>query len=277
LEAQGFQVRFMPHAFDQQAYLAGRDADRLSDIHTAFADPSIDAILCARGGYGAMRLLDGLDVDLIRQHPKSLVGFSDITVLHAALWKYTGLVSFYGPMLTSNLVHVDLNEPEEAFSREQLFRMLSGQVGAGDLIPNLDAYTCFTPGQAEGRLLGGNLSLMTALAGTRYMPDLRGAILFLEDWHEQYYTLDRQFQQLRLAGVFEEIAGLILCDFSEIPDEYDYSLCEQLRQLTSFLTVPVGYGFSVGHGAQCATLPMGIAVAFDATHGQLRLLESPLA
>jgi muramoyltetrapeptide carboxypeptidase len=270
LQSAGFQVKLMPHARDQAHYLAGSDADRLSDLMAAFQDPEVDGILCARGGYGAMRLLPQLDMQVIAQNPKVFIGFSDITALHLAFYQTIGLVGFYGPMLTSNLIH------QEPFSQQELLSLVRATPPIPYTVQNLDTYHCFTPGIAEAPLTGGNLSLLTALCGTPYQPQTAGHLLFIEDWREQYYSLDRKFQQLRLAGLLDEICGLILCDFSEIVPEPDYPLEALLKALTQDLKVPVGYGFSVGHGAQTATLPIGIRARFDATEGALTLLESPV-
>jgi len=278
LENAGFNVVLMPHCHHQNAYLAGTDAERLADLHAAFGDSAIDAIVCARGGYGCMRLLPDIDFDLIRQNPKVFVGFSDITALHTAFYQQAGLVGFYGPMLTSNLL-VEA-EKNEIFSQTNLFEMITGNEAYPKTVLNRDPFTCFQAGRGQGPLIGGNLSLLTALCGTPWQPQTAGHLLFVEDWHESYYTLDRQFQQLKLAGLFEGITGLLLCDFSEIPDEYDYPLTDHLRRITLELglspSIPIGYGFSVGHGAVTATLPIGVNALFDSTTGQLTLLESPV-
>lgn len=271
LQAAGFRVKLMPHARDHSHYLAGADADRLADLMAAFQDPEVDGILCARGGYGAMRLLPQIDMQIIAQNPKVFIGFSDITALHLAFYQSTGLVGFYGPMLTSNLIH------HEPFSQQELFSLVQAKPSIPYTLKNLDAYHGFIPGIAEAPLIGGNLSLLSALCGTPYQPQTAGHLLFIEDWREHYYSLDRKFQQLRLAGLLDEICGLILCDFSEIVIEPDYPLEALLKTLTQDLKVPVGYGFSVGHGTQTATLPMGVRAQFNATEGVLTLLESPVA
>jgi muramoyltetrapeptide carboxypeptidase len=270
LESLGYQVKLMPNAKKSFLYLAGSDQERLDDLHQAFADPDVDAILCARGGYGCMRLLPNLDFDLIGQHPKILAGFSDITALLVPLYMRLGLVGFYAPMLTSNLVH------HEPFSETELIRQLDGSLATvpSFRLPNLDTYTCLNPGMAEGRLTGGNLSLLTALCGTPYQMDATDHILFIEDWKECYYTLDRKFQQLEMSGVFNGIKGLVLCDFSEIETLPEQPLPKFLQFLTHFLRVPVGYGFSIGHGTQTGTLPYGVKAAFNADMGTLTLLES---
>jgi muramoyltetrapeptide carboxypeptidase len=189
----GYSLRIFPNASQKASYLAGTDEQRLADLHAAFADPSVKAILCARGGYGCMCLLPHIDYKLIAQNPKIFIGFSDVTALHTAFYQKTGLVGFYGPMLTSNLIQ---NEP---FSLENLINIITENNTLPFLIPNLDKYHCFQPGNAQGPLIGGNLSLLTALCGTPYQPKTKGHILFIEDWKEKYYSLDRQFQQLRLA------------------------------------------------------------------------------
>lgn len=273
LEAEGFRVRLMPNArsrHPQLHYLGGTDEERLADLHTAFADPAIKGILAARGGYGCMRLLPKINWELIRRHPKVLMGFSDLTALLIPAYQRTGLVGFYGPMLTSNLVHGEL------FSQEQLFRMVRGENTIPFIVPNRDFYTCLKPGTAEGPLIGGNLSLLAALCGTPEQPRTDGHILFIEDWKERHYSLDRQIQQLKLAGLFDNIRGLLFCDFSEIDPEPGCSLTELLASLSTDLNVPVGYGFSVGHGEQTATLPIGAQARFEASEGRLLLLESPV-
>jgi len=270
LEKAGYRVQLMPHVRDKQVYLAGSDADRLSDLQVAFSDPSIHAILCARGGYGAMRLLDKIDWALIRKNPKPLIGFSDLTAFHIACYQQTGVVGFYGPMLTSNLIH---DEPD---SLAELLKVVTGTAVPYD-IKNLNTYECFQPGITEGPLTGGNLSLLTSLCGTPYQPKTDGHILFIEDWHEKHYTLDRQFQQLRLAGLLDKAAGILLCDFSEIEPEADQTLTQLLRDLTRDLNIPIGFGFSVGHGKQTSTLPYGVKARFDSKAGKLTILESPIS
>lgn len=271
LEAEGFRVKIMPNAKNKRLYLAGTDAERLADLHAAFEDPVVKGILCARGGYGCMRLLPDLDFKVISDNPKVLIGFSDITSLLLPCYERTGLIGFYGPMLTSNLAH------GEPYSEAELLRLIRGEATTFPLnIPNQNAYQCFQPGLAEGKLLGGNLSLLSALCGTPFQPKPAGHILFIEDWHEKYYTLDRQFQQLKMAGLFDQIQGLLLADFSEIETEPEQALPDFLKELTSFLKVPVGFGFSVGHGQQTATLPIGCNARFDSSQGTLTLLESPV-
>lgn len=273
LEEAGFRVKLMPHARHKHLYLGGTDAQRLADLHAAFTDPEVRAILSARGGYGCMRLLPHLDFSLIQAHPKLLIGFSDLTSLLLPLYGRCGLVGLYGPMLTSNLIH------DEPFSQQGLFDLACQRISFPAVVPNTDRYYQFQPGTAEAPLIGGNLSLLAALCGTPYQPDTRGHLLFIEDWKEKYYSLDRQFQQLHLAGLLDGIAGLILCDFSDITPEPELALPDFLRTLMQDLQirVPCGYGFSVGHGPQTATLPIGTSARWEAESGTLTLLESPVS
>jgi muramoyltetrapeptide carboxypeptidase len=274
LEASGFQVKILPHAREQFHYLAGEDAGRVQDLHDAFVDPDIHGILCSRGGYGCMRLLNRIDFNLIQNNPKVFIGFSDITALHLAFYQKTGLVGFYGPMMTSNLIK---NEP---FSLEELMKQITNQNPTPYLIPNLDEYHCLSAGEATGRLIGGNLSLLRSLLGTPYQPNTDGAILFIEDWRERYYALDRQLFHLKLAGMLDNIAGLLFCDFSELTADTPENTQELLTRLSLNLfegkpTPPIGYGFSVGHGSQTGTLPIGVQAHFDSQKGHLTLLEQP--
>ena len=270
LEGLGYRVKVMPNAANTAAYLAGGDTERLSDLHAAFTDPGIDGILCARGGYGCARLLPHIDFDLIKSNPKLLMGFSDVTVLLNVIQQKTGLVGLYSPMLTSNLINDD-----QAFTIENWQRVIRGEA-VPYAIESKDAYQCFESGVAEGRLVVVNLTLLASLCGTPWAIDTTNTVVVIEDWKERYYTLDRQFTQLIQAGVLgPHCAGLLLADFS-CEDEFDYPLAEQLQRLTKELGIPCGYGFTCGHGAQTATIPVGVQARFDSVLGQLTVLESPV-
>ena len=271
LEARGYKVKRMPNSGNShRGYLAGSDEERAADLMAAFQDPDVDAILCSRGGYGCARVLPHLDLDTLAKHPKLFMGFSDVTVLHNAFFDHFGLVSFYSPMLTSNLI-----EANQDFTWAQLFRAVSPE---GQQVPwsfeNQDTYHCFQEGIVEAPLRGGNLSLLASLCGTPWQPKLGGSILIIEDWKESYYTLDRQLLQIKQSGLFEGIKGLLFGDFSFCEPEFDYSLAEQLKALSDELGVPCGYGFTFGHGQQTITLPLGAQARFDAKAGALTLLEA---
>lgn len=275
LEQQGFDAKLMPNAKKRQAYLAGSDGERLSDLHQAFTDPEVKGILCARGGYGTMRFVHQIDFDVIEQNPKVFMGFSDITTLHLAFYQQAGLAGFYAPMLTTNLIQ------DEPYSQNALLEMVQGNFKLPFQIPNqAPSYTCLSPGTAEAPLTGGNMSLLAALCGTPYQAKTDGHILFLEDWQEKHYAIDRKYQQMKLSGLFEHIKGLIFCDFSAIEKEPGQSLPELFQELTQELQarkIPVGYGFSVGHGDQTGTLPYGIRCQFNAEKGTLTLVDSPFS
>jgi muramoyltetrapeptide carboxypeptidase len=217
--------------------------------------------------------MDRIDFDLIQQNPKVFMGFSDLTALHLAFYQKAGLGGFYAPMLTTNLIR------EEAYSQSALLELVQAKFTLPYQIPNkASQYICINPGQVDAPITGGNMTLLASLCGTAYQPETDGHILFLEDWHEKHYSLDRKYQQLKLSGVLDNIKGLVFCDFSAIEPEAGQSLPELFAELTTDLQakgIPVGYGFSIGHGEQTGTIPYGIHCRFDAKEGNLNLLESP--
>jgi muramoyltetrapeptide carboxypeptidase len=263
----GYRVRLYPGCHADSGYLAGPDALRLADLHAALADDTVAAIHCLRGGYGAMRLLDGVDAALVRRARKLLIGYSDITALHA-LWCREGLSSLHAPMPASDLVKPGREEDEAA-----LFALLRQGLCAGDtLAPALDpaarAAGLHVGGRAEGRLVGGNLSLVAALLGTPWAWDAAGAILFLEDVGEELYRVDRLLTQLRLAGVLGAAAGFVLGSFTE-----QDAPTELLRDMLATLGKPLLAGWPTGHGSPHRPLPMGVRVALDASAGTVQLHE----
>ena len=244
------------HVLDQEGYLAGTDEHRLADLNRFAADSSIDAIWCVRGGYGAMRLLDGLDIDAWRIRPKALIGYSDITALHAALVAGAGLVTYHGPTARATLTD---------FTRDS-FRQIVTRGAAGYRVSGGDI-RCLRPGRARGRLVGGNLALIAALVGTPYAFDLEGAILVIEDVNEAIYRIDRMLMQLWLSGGLREVAGLAFGQFTEIPAEpaaSDRPLERVLREFADRCGVPAVAGMPVGHVADHITFPIGALAELDA-------------
>jgi muramoyltetrapeptide carboxypeptidase len=277
LEAEGYHVKVMPHALKRWGYMGGSDAQRLEDLIMALEDPEIDGVLCARGGYGSGRLLPQLPWQRWRNEAlpcKLLMGFSDITMLHNALFQELGWVSFYSPMLTSNLLN-----SEQDFTRQEWLKAVHPE--SWKTLPyvlnNQDEYECLRPGCVEGTLRGGNLSLIASLCGTPWQPDFTGAIVILEDWKETYYTLDRQFTQLLQASIFDGAVGILFADFSKIDEEDPHPLGQHLGWLCKELPMPMGYGFTIGHGVQTLTVPLGVKGCFDASAGCVTILESPLS
>jgi len=262
LESSGLRIHVAPHVYDRHDYLAGDDEARLSDLHAMFQDREIKAIFCARGGYGTLRLLDKIDYDLIREHPKIIVGYSDITALLMAINKKTGLVTFHGPMVRGlSALHDN--------SRESLFRLISSNqpVSFSPMAGNP-----LIAGRTTGPLIGGNLSLICHLIGTPFLPSLDGCILFIEDRGEPPYRLDRMLTHLLLAGQLNKIAGLIGGEFIECGD--NSAIDNLLNTLASDLDIPLIIRFPVGHSLTNRTLPLGINAEIDTSLMTLSLLES---
>ena len=268
LAQEGFRTVVAPHALDVRGYLAGTDADRAADLHAMFADPEIHAVLCIRGGYGAMRLLDVLDYELVRRHPKVFVGYSDITALHLAFLRLAGLVTFHGPMAAA-LARPDghdLDHLLRAVTRPDPLGPLANPSGG----PEIET---LVPGVADGPLIGGNVALLTSLLGTPYLPRLAGAVLFLEDILDSTYRLDRRLTALRLAGVLREVAGIVIgeCRLRAEPKDQDLSIREILEDLVVPAGKPAIYGLACGHGTDHLTLPVGVRARLDATRGVLSI------
>ena len=266
MHARGYQLRVYPGVWQREGYLAGSDAERLRDLHEAFADDSIDAIFCLRGGYGSPRLLDGIDFELLRRHPKPFVGYSDITALHLAITRYAGFVTFHGPMLNADLLG-NKQPPTES----SLLRMLSGQQSPVLEHPAAYPLTTIVPGCASGRLLGGNLSMICAAMGTAFELDGEDIVLFIEDVNEPLYRVDRLLTHLRLAGKLNRLRGVLVGDVAGV----DVQALERLlaRELGT-LGIPVLAGWRSGHCDPNLTLPMGAQVRLDADKQQLVLEQA---
>lgn len=268
LHSWGYRTRVGEHVLDRRGYLAGDDAARAADFNRIWADPEVDAVICARGGYGAMRILERVDWAMVRATPKFFCGFSDITALHLAMARRAGLVTFHGPMVAAF-------GDAEAYNGEGLRRALESTEAVGE-IPWPDGANGITlrPGVAEGRLLGGNLTLLTALLGTPWEPDLSGCVLLLEDVGEAVYRIDRMLMQFRLSGRLRRVAGILFGETAAPQGEQPtLTLMDVLREHLGGLGVPVLYGFPCGHGAHRATLPLGVRVRLDAGAGRLTILE----
>ncbi|WP_440130610.1 S66 peptidase family protein [Achromobacter pulmonis] len=281
LQERGYAPQVMPASrirlqppYD---YLAGSDAERLADLHAAFAAPDVSAVWCLQGGFGSWRLLDGLDYELLRRHPKPFIGYSDITALHLALQRRAGFVTFHGPMLAQDML-AGKREPTES----HLLAMLSGQFGQGAWIdPPLDApATTLVPGTATGRLVGGNLALIAALIGSPYEIDTRDAILFIEDVNEALPRVDRLLNQLAAAGKFDGVKGVLVGSFTRILGvQMDDAQAQGMLYpliLDQFRGrgIPVLGGWPSGHGNPNLTLPLGARVTLDTGRGALRLEQA---
>jgi muramoyltetrapeptide carboxypeptidase len=265
MRARGYSLRIFPGVFEKDGYLAGSDDVRLNDLHAAFTDPEVDAIICLRGGYGTPRLLDRVDFQLLRHHAKPFIGYSDITALHLAISRYAGFVTFHGPLLNADLLGERLPPTESSF-----FNMLSGQCRAGSVLthPIGRPLTTIVPGIAHGRLLGGNLSMIAATMGTPYQIDAEGVILFIEEINEPLYRIDRLLTHLRLAGTLHKLRGVLVGDIAGVEV---VALERLLKQMFEPLLIPVLSGWRSGHCNPNLTLPMGALVRLDAGNKELVL------
>ena len=257
----GWEPVVGPHAGARDGYFAGPDDVRIADLLDALSDPDVDGIWCLRGGYGAARLLPSLPLQTLREHPKALIGYSDITVLHAA-WQHAGLASFHGPTARATITD---------FSRQSFVRtIVDGADGTGAM----PAATTLRGGRATGRLAGGNLALVASLCGTPWAIDFRGAIVVLEDINEATYRIDRMLTQLRLAGSFDGCAGFLFGQFTDCTTESDdgaRSMDSVARECADFFGVPAVLGAPFGHVEDQWTLPLGALATMDASGCTLQL------
>ncbi len=274
----GFEVEYGPLIRNLRArgYLAGTDTERGDSLMDAFRDPDVDAIVCAAGGYGTLRLLPHLDYDTIRANPKPLVGFSDVTALHIAIGQRAGLVTFHGPMGSTGR-----DEYFTTFTREHFRRALTMTEPLGPILNPDDGRIVQTvsPGRARGPLVGGNLSLVCATLGTPFEIDTRGRILLLEDWREPPFTIDTFLTQLKLAGKLDDAAGIVLGEFVQMlpgDDVQNHSVDEVVQEVMGDIGKPVIHGLAAGHGRQLVTLPFGVECEIDADRALLTVMENAL-
>jgi muramoyltetrapeptide carboxypeptidase len=279
IEQLGFRVRQGVNLRAVHGNYGGSVQQRRDDLHAMFLDKDIKAIWCIRGGSGCISLLASLDYKLIRANPKILLGYSDITALHLAIFRHAGLVTFHGPVASSgssdySTMHMlaVLMEPEPVYT---IPMALENKVRAQDQ-PHYTIRTA-TPGRASGPLMGGNLSLVSALMGTPYAADFRKAILFLEDVNEEPYRIDRWMTQLDLAVGFKNAAAVMIgiCEnCGPKDDEMSLTLDETLDQHLKPLAIPAVSGYSFGHIRNQFTMPMGVMARLDAESQTLTLLEA---
>ena len=278
--AMGLKPKRGKHVLDRHGYLGGQDKDRAADVTAMFADPEVRAIMCVRGGWGSARLLPFVDWEVVRANPKMLIGFSDITALHMAIAAKGGAYTIHGPNGSSAWGKSSL-ESFKAVAFDGAMPLYKNPVASDDrLVQRRFRTQKLTGGKAQGRLLGGNLTVLTALAGTQYMPDFTGAILFLEDIDEAEYRIDRMLTQLGQAGVLSKLAGVVFgqCTNCRDPDGSGpgggFTLSALLEQHIGSLGVPAYQGAWFGHIADQFSLPVGALAEIDADAGTLRLLES---
>lgn len=263
LQSWGLKPRIYPHALDTYSFYAGTDEHRLADFNAALADPEIRGIFCIRGGYGAQRIVQDLDFEAARRDPKLVVGFSDITAIHGALWSHSRVATVHGPVATQL-------ERGGVFASGVWHATMSTApilVTANPAEPTFDVRT---QGVANGRLIGGNLSILSTSIGTSFMPELSGAILLLEDVGEAPYRIDRMLTHLINSGAIHAVAGVAIGQFSGPKSTAGpVTASSVLLERLSFLQVPILGGLSIGHGDINYAVPLGTKATLDADAGTL--------
>jgi muramoyltetrapeptide carboxypeptidase len=273
LERLDFRARYEPGILDKARYTAGDDRRRAAELTRAFADPEIKAVWAARGGYGSMRLFDLLDEDLIGRGPKIFIGYSDMTALSLYFYRRFGWVTFHGPMAAK-----DLAGGEGHYDRETLIKAITVASPLGEIRSNnTEMLHRGAGGRVTGRLLGGCLSLITAMTGAPDELDTRGSILFLEDTATRPYAIDRMLQQLKLSGKFDEVRGIVFGEMTDCVQHSDqgYRIQDVLAECTADLNIPVMFGLPSGHSPRGnLTLPLGVTATLDADRGALSVDEA---
>lgn len=274
LEKLGYQVAVGKNVGKKRGYLAGEDSERLEDFHAMFSNKEVKAVFSLRGGYGSTRLLDKINYNLIRQNPKIFVGYSDINALQLAILKMSGLVTFVGPMVAT-----DFAGEIDKFAEEIFWDVLTTSKKIGKLSnPHNEKFFILCKGRGEGRIVGGNLSILTSLLGTEYFPNFKDSILILEEVNEAPYRVDRMLNQLRLAKVFRQTKGVILGRFVDCYEtdstKKTLSLNEVISDYLVALKKPVIYNVKHGHVRDTITIPLGLKCKINSSRGFIEILES---
>jgi muramoyltetrapeptide carboxypeptidase len=277
LEHLGYRVKVGKHVMAQHGYLAGTDEQRAEDLNDMLRDRAVRAIFAIRGGYGTPRLLHLVDYRAVRRDPKILVGYSDLTALQLALYRRAGLVTFSGPM-----VAVEMWDSIDPFTEEHFWRVITSPARIGSLQnPDGERLIPYNRGKASGRLLGGNFSLLASLLGTRFAPNLRHAILVLEDVDEAPHRVDRMFTQLYHAGITATINGLVLGTFTDCvpsdPSKPHLTISQVIEDAVRRFRCPILSNLQYGHIARKLTLPIGIQAVLDSRSGTLKLQEGAVS
>ena len=276
LEEMGFRTTYNDSVLSEYGYFAGKDQERADELMEMFTREDVDGIWCVRGGYGSIRILDLLDYDQIRKNPKVFIGYSDITALLTAIYQETGLVTFHGPVGTSDFNRFSLKSMKKVLmeaDREYKYPYKREKGSRNN--PEFDRYT-LKGGRAEGILIGGNISVLDSIIGTRFEPDFENKIVYLEEIGEKTYRVDKMLFHLLSGTNLKSAAGIVMGVFGEcnINDAPNLSLKEALDDLLIPLGIPVSYGNSFGHIKRMVTIPTGIAAAMDADKNSLMLLEA---
>jgi muramoyltetrapeptide carboxypeptidase len=278
----GLKVKLGTHVYKRYGYLAGSDANRAADVNAMFADSSVQAILPMKGGWGCSRILPLLDYSLIRSHPKIIMGLSDITSLLLGIHAKSGLVTFHGPTGQSTWNPFTVNYVKRVLFKGEVFTLRNPKTNGNPTAIESRVET-ITPGKVRGKLVGGNLSVLSAMVGSAYLPPWKETILFLEEIGEEVYRVDRMLTQLKLAGILEQIAGFVFgqctnCDRltrqnAQKDGETSLTLRQVLRDHIHPLGIPAWNGSTIGHIKNKFILPIGAEVEIDSRKGTIQLLE----
>lgn len=281
LQALGFKVKTGPNVAARRGPFAGTDAQRAADVNAMFADDAVAGILAMTGGSGCNRIVDKLDYELIKRKPKFFGGFSDLTSLVNAMHRQTGLIAFHSPVAVSEWNDYSVQSFKAIAMNAEAATLRNPVVKPGDdVVVREERITTIRPGKAQGRLVGGNLTVLASLAGTPYFPDCRGAILFLEDINEYIYRIDRCLSTLRLTGALGQLAGVVLGRFTKCEPGDGYgslTLDEVFDDYFLPLNIPVYRGAAIGHIKRKMTVPVGAPAEIDADAGTIRLLAPAVA
>ncbi|WP_296698320.1 LD-carboxypeptidase [Algoriphagus sp.] len=277
LEALGFQVKLGENAKNRRGHLAGTDEERAADLNGMFADPEVKAIICIRGGSGAARILPMIDYKLISKNPKPLLGYSDITALHSAIQAQTGLITFHGPNGSGSWNPFNVEQFEKMFFKKEMIRFENEISKNDDLVAKSNRTQTIKSGMVEGIILGGNLTVLTAISGSPYYPDFKNAILFIEDVGEDPYRIDRMMSTLKLNGTLGQIKGFIFGQCSDCEPGGGYGSLTVDQVLDDYilpLNIPAYTGAMIGHISKQFIVPVGATVKMDADAGTFTMIES---
>lgn len=276
MNALGLKVKLGKHVLSRYGYLAGGDEERATDVMDQFADESVDGILAMRGGWGCARILPRLNFDIIRQNPKVLIGYSDVTALLLAVHAKTGLVTFHGPLGIGPWNSFSVDYFKRILFQGEAATLSNPKIIGDNLTQVADRVRTIHGGKARGKLLGGNLTVLSAIMGSEFLPEWEGSILFLEDIEEAVYRVDRMLTQLKLAGVLDRISGFVFgkCTRCLPGQSYGSLTLEQVfDDHIAPLEIPAWQGAMIGHVAHKFTVPVGLDAEIDADEGTIRLVE----
>lgn len=276
LAVLGLKAKLGEHLMDRRGYLAGRDEDRAADVMAMFADPEVAAIQALRGGWGCARVLPHLDFDVIARNPKILLGYSDITALLLPVFARAGLVTFHGMNGASSWNRFNVDWFRRVLMLGEAVTMTNPLNAGDELVPTENRIRTITPGRARGRLLGGNLTVLTTIIGSGLLPDFTGAILFIEDVQEAPYRIDRMCTQLALSGILRQVSAVIWgrCTRCSPGEGFgSLTISDVLDDHLEPLGIPAWEGAQIGHIDRQFIMPIGVEAEVDATAGSIRMLE----